>query len=329
MREVLIGQGVRPELAAKIEAWLPEGLRYYLAHPQPGAQVQIGVNALAALVGQAMAAAVEDERAHVQAEAPPTMPPAVAQYGDPARLPAGHDPMLPASVYGSPLVNPSPLATLPAAPAPAPALPGVLPQNVIFGRVPRGQTPGPVPVAGPPPPNVQIGNNAFSSARVEITPAPGGIAGGDYHGQLQPGQTRVEVTLPGGEKMPPILKNPDGQVIGAVPAPLAPAGSPLINPPAAPPASAAAAPGSMASAFESTKIAGHLGPKQIRDMDAIEKDPEAEASSIALLLHLGLVELTEGRATLTQAGREARAIASNRLALRQETPADGPANPPA
>ena len=206
--------------------------------------------------------------------------------------------------------------TLPSTPAPAvlpalametPALPAVslLPQGVTLGRVPKNHGPGPVAVEGPPPPHVQMGPGG---ARVQIhdpnAPAPGpvGAPAGPYVGQLQEGQTRVEIALSSGEVLPPIFKDPDGRVKGVVPAPLLPG------------ATSAAAPGTLAGAMESVRLASKIGPPQIAALDAIEQGAEPDARQTMILLALGFIELDgNGELQITQNGREARAIAQNRL----------------
>ena len=208
-------------------------------------------------------------------------------------------PPVPASVPpppsgGSPLV-------LQAPPVPASAPLPLMPQGVTLGRSPRGMGPGPLPADGPTPAHVQIG---AGGARVQIhdpnaPPAvgPQQIAG-PYTGNLQPGQTRVEIALPTGETLPPVFKDPDGKVKGATPAALVPSHT-------------AAAPGTLAGAMESVRMAGQIGPKQIAALDAIEAGEDSPQTPI--LLALGLVELAAGELALTQAGREARQIARNRL----------------
>jgi hypothetical protein len=211
----------------------------------------------------------------------PTLPPPAAAAPPPPSLPP------PAPLMGA----------APAAPV------SLLPQGVTFGRSARNHGPGPVAVEGPPPPHVQMGPGG---ARVQIhdpnAPAPGGVlGGGPYVGQLQEGQTRVEITLPTGEVLPPIYKDPDGKT-KITPAPLLPG------------ATSAAAPGTLAGAMESVRLASKIGPPQIAALDAIEQGTEPDARQTMILLALNFIELdNEGNLQITQNGREARAIAQNRL----------------
>ena len=202
---------------------------------------------------------------------------------------------------------PPPAAALSPPPAPlmgaAPAAPvSLLPQGVTFGRSTRNHGPGPVAVEGPPPPHVQMGPGG---ARVQIhdpnAPATVGAPVGPYTGQLQEGQTRVEIVLPTGEVLPPIYKDPDGKTKIA-PAPLLPG------------ATSAAAPGTLAGAMESVRLASKIGPPQIAALDVIEQGAEPDARQTMILLALGFIELDgNGELQITQNGREARAIAQNRL----------------
>ena len=160
MRAIFTRQGIPERLAARIEEWLP------LAMQHTGGAVPI--EQIAAIVAQAMAAAIEETASRAP---PPT---------------------------SSPLINPQPPPLLgghaPLAPPP------LLPQDVVYGRSAKGNGPGPVPLAGPTPPHVQIGGSLGQSAQVQIH-SPGG-AEGAYAGNLSPGQTRVELARPSGDGLP-------------------------------------------------------------------------------------------------------------------------------
>lgn len=224
-------------------------------------------------------------------------------------------PLAPAPAEAPPAPALSPLLTgFAAAPAPslevAPSSP-LLPQGVTFGRVPRGGTMGPVPVQGPPPPHVQIGGGVPSGARVTISPAPGGApAPVDYAGELQPGGVKIEIKGPDGRALPPIYKDPSGQIHGAEPALLAPPPSALVNPP--PPPVQSGLPG-----FDSVRLAGQITPGILDALDrvvAVGATLEGEAIRDALILSGLVVEVAAGGLELTQLGREASAIARLRLA---------------
>lgn len=218
--------------------------------------------------------------------------------GPPASMP---------QIQGSPLIN--------APPPSMPQVPGMAPVTATFGRSPKGQTPAPLPQAGPPPPNVQISPAGIpaSGARVQITPAPGATifpaAAGGYTGDLQPGQQRVEITLPDGTIQPPILVDKDHRVLTPLPGALPVAAGPLAAPV---PVAVAAAPGTLAGAMESVKIAGQLGPKQLDAMRAIQRGDETPLSSV--LIALGLVELKDGELVLSEGGRTALALAEVKIA---------------
>lgn len=270
------------------------------------------------LIGFPRAGSFEVERGHVVRIVQYLLLQAPAPAPAPSK-PAGPPLYYPPGVRG----GPSPLVGDNSTPAP-PSLDAVpvsplLPQGVIFGRVPKGAGPGPVAVQGPPPPHVQIGPSIPSGARVSIS---GGGTSEGYAGDLQPGQIRVEITGPDGRPIaPPIYKNADGTIRGVeTAAPLIPQPSALVNPPA-PVVAAAAAPGSLADTFgarvgaESVRLASMISGSVLAALDRfVQGDPlEGEAVREALILS-GILEESGGRLELSQVGREALAIARNRKA---------------
>lgn len=214
----------------------------------------------------------------------------------------------------SPLVGatPAPPASMPA-PPPAPYV--VLPQFTL-GRTPKGLGPGPVAASGPVPANVQISApgqpfGAGGAARVQITPGPAGQIPSPqdaYQGTLQPGYQRVAIEGPNGEKQE-IIVNDQKKIISGTATPALLDGSPLVNPPPAPPQANAI--GTLAGAMDSVKIAGGMGPKMIEALEAIERGEDHPKAP--MLAAVGLVELEGDAFRLSQKAREAMAIAKNRL----------------
>jgi len=93
-------------------------------------------------------------------------------------------------------------------------------------------------------------------------------------------------------------------------------GSPLVNP-ATPAQAQADAPGMLTGQMSSVKIGRALGPKQVEAMEAIERGEDHPL--LAVLAAVGLVELGDDAIKLTQAGREALAMAKNRLKEEQKS----------
>lgn len=199
---------------------------------------------------------------------------------------------------GAPTIEPAPAS----APVPDFTSP-LIPSGVTFGRTPKTGL-SPLHAAAPVPANVHMGNGS-PGARVTITP-PGGAPAENYTGQLQPGQSRIEI-VEGGVKLPALIREPDGTLRPADPAP-APA----------PAFVASQAPASIASAMASVTVSGRLAARHLEVLDQVSSGTKVRDKETAgELLGLGCLEKApSGGYLITLMGREAGAIAKNRIGGR-------------
>ena len=193
--------------------------------------------------------------------------------------------------------------TIEPAPAPAPVTSPLIPSGVTFGRTPKAGL-SPLHAPAPAPANVHMGNGS-PGARVTITP-PGGGPAENYTGQLQPGQSRIEI-VEGGTKLPALIRDPDGTLRPADPPPPAPAPAPAFV--------ASQAPASIASAMASVAVSGRLAARHLDVLDQVSSGAKVRDKETAgELLGLGCLEKApSGGYLITLMGREAGAIAKNRI----------------
>lgn len=218
----------------------------------------------------------------------------------------------------TPATGPQPSSSTPAAPpaaapAAAPAAP-VSPAGLVYQAAPafwpastarpvRGITPA--AAVGPAPPNVQISTTqpAPSGARVEITNSTGQYQA--YSGELQPGESRVEIRNPDGSITRP-QKGPGDLLFGAATPPVLTPATPAGATPVA-----SFKPAGLASEVSSVRLAQELSPSKRTAMQAILDGRTPDPAEAVALSALGLVVAKNGTLELTQEGREAFYIAGH------------------